>query len=308
MNNSIIAMDKGGNFRVYLSISTDLVKTGCELQECTPTSAVAFGRVLTAAGLIGIMEKEEEVIDCVHILGSNDIRQLMGFSNHFGETRGFISNPYVDRPPTAEGKWDVGGAIGNGTLTVRKEFGGIRPYSGRVHLITSEIAEDLASYFNSSEQTPSAVSLGVRIGEDGKVENAAGLIVQMLPGASEEALEAVENNMMLMDALTLLVGDAEAMGGECPVRDLLGLVFKNIPPEYMPEVLEERNLSWKCDCSRQHMGEVLMSLKSGDIRSMLRKEGQAEIVCQFCRTKYVFGENDLKRILEAKKPRFLRKK
>ncbi|MBQ1907661.1 MAG: Hsp33 family molecular chaperone HslO, partial [Firmicutes bacterium] len=185
MNNTIIAVDNSGSYRVYLTLSTDMVQEAVDIHGCSHTAAAALGRTITAAGLMGLMLKGENDKLTVQIKGDGPAREILASANSRGEVKGYISDPGVELPLTESGKLNVSGAIGNGTLTVIKDLGLKEPYVGRIDLVSGEIAEDFTQYFMASEQQPSSVALGVRM-NSGKVEGAAGMIIQVLPDASDE--------------------------------------------------------------------------------------------------------------------------
>ena len=296
MNNTIIAVDNSGSYRVYLTLSTDMVQEAVDIHGCSHTAAAALGRTITAAGLMGLMLKGENDKLTVQIKGDGPAREILASANSRGEVKGYISDPGVELPLTESGKLNVSGAIGNGTLTVIKDLGLKEPYVGRIDLVSGEIAEDFTQYFMASEQQPSSVALGVRM-NSGKVEGAAGMIIQVLPDASDEALTALEDMLFYMDSISLLAHDAEQSGAEDKIADLFGRIFKGLPEAFAPHILEERELRWHCDCSRERMERALISIGKKDLAE-IAEEGHAELTCSFCRTSYTFDKEELMRLLE----------
>ncbi|MBQ2059049.1 MAG: Hsp33 family molecular chaperone HslO [Firmicutes bacterium] len=296
MNNTIIAVDNSGSYRVYLTLSTDMVQEAVDIHGCSHTAAAALGRTITAAGLMGLMLKGENDKLTVQIKGDGPAREILASANSRGEVKGYISDPGVELPLTESGKLNVSGAIGNGTLTVIKDLGLKEPYVGRIDLVSGEIAEDFTQYFMASEQQPSSVALGVRM-NSGKVEGAAGMIIQVLPDASDEALTALEDMLFYMDSISLLAQDAEQSGAEDKIADLFGRIFKGLPEAFAPHILEERELRWHCDCSRERMERALISIGKKDLAE-IAEEGHAELTCSFCRTSYTFDKEELMRLLE----------
>ena len=188
----------------------------------------------------------------------------------------------------------MGGIVGNGSLTVIKDLGLKEPYVGTIPLVTGEIARDFTQYFAVSEQQPGSVALGVRFTPDlHHVAYAGGFIVHVLPDAKEEALDALEENLFLLDDLTLLIQDAE---GD-PYK-LLDIIFGKLPEEFRPHVLEERSVSWLCDCSRERMAKALVSIGKKDLTEIIEEDYGAELTCQFCLKKYYFDERELRTLLE----------
>ena len=186
MNKVLTAIDKSGSFRVYLTISTKLVQEALNIHNTTPVATAALGRVLTSAGMMGLMLKNERDKLTLIFKGDGPARQILATADGKGNVKGYIADPGVDLPLKENGKLDVGGAIGRGELTVVKDLGLKEPYVGTVSLVSGEIAEDLTSYYYISEQQNTAISLGVKIERDYSVGCAGGMIVQLLPDASED--------------------------------------------------------------------------------------------------------------------------
>ena len=192
MSKAMIAVDKSGSYRVYVTVTTDLVQEAVSIHDTTPVASAALGRVLTAAGLMGIMLKSDEDKLTVNFKGNGQARQILATAHGDGTVKGYIANPYVDLPLKENGKLDVGGALGEGELTVIKDLGLKEPYMGTIALVSGEIADDLTAYFYISEQQNSSVALGVKVERDLSIGAAGGMIIQMLPGAEEAAVDALE--------------------------------------------------------------------------------------------------------------------
>lgn len=295
-NNTLIAVDKTGSYRVYLTVTTDAVIKAAKIHDCTPLAAAALGRTLTAAGMMGLMLKGNREKLSILFKGDGPAEEILACSNAAGKVKGYIHNPYIDLPLKDTGKLDVGGAIGNGTLTVVKDLGLKDPYVGKIELVSGEIAEDLTQYFTASEQQPSSVALGVRMDLEGKVNAAGGMIIQVMPNASDECLTALEDMLFYMDSLTLLIQDAAEMEGESQVRNLFELIFRSLPDEFKPEILDERSIEWECDCSRERMEAALVSLGKDDLNHIIEEDGKAELTCSFCRSSYTFNKEELEAI------------
>ena len=205
MNKALIAIDRSKSFRVYLTISTDLVQEAAKIHDTTPLASAGLGRVLTAAGLMGIMLKDNDNKLTLHFKGDGPARQILATAYGDGRVKGYISNPYVDLPLNDQGKLDVGGSLGVGDLTVIKDLGLKEPYTGTIALVDGEIADDLTAYFYISEQQNSSVALGVKVERDLSIGAAGGMIIQMLPDAQEEAVDALEKMIGAMPPLTTLI-------------------------------------------------------------------------------------------------------
>lgn len=304
MNKVLTAIDKSGSFRVYLTISTDLVQKAADIHKTTPLATAALGRVLTGAGLMGLLLKNPQDKVTVIFKGEGPAKQILATADGEGRVKGYIANPDVDLPLKENGKLDVGGSLGEGTLTVIKDLGLKEPYIGKISLVSGEIAEDLTSYYYISEQQNSAISLGVKIERDLTVGCAGGMIIQMLPDASEEAVDNLEKLIGKMEPITTLIDrvcGAEACGetDEEKVSLLAEEIFKEMPEPFQLEILGIKEIQWQCDCSEERLEKALMTIGAGDLAEIIEEDGEAELVCQFCLKKYHFDKDHLLRILAS---------
>ena len=343
MNKTLIAIDRSKSFRVYLTISTDLVQEAAKIHDTTPLASAGLGRVLTAAGLMGIMLKDDDNKLTLHFKGDGPARQILATAYGDGRVKGYISNPYVDLPLNDQGKLDVGGSLGVGDLTVIKDLGLKEPYTGTIALVDGEIADDLTAYFYISEQQNSSVALGVKVERDLSIGAAGGMIIQMLPDAQEGAVDALEKMIGAMPPLTTLISglsgsfdpeidrpaeaasaddsgqpagetlqaddsgqpagkilqaDAENREASERLAALLQEIFKDVPEEYQPEILAEREIRWECDCSRERIESALLTIGRRDLTEIIEEDGEAELQCQFCCKKYHFNKDELVEILD----------
>ncbi len=330
MNKALIAIDRSKSFRVYLTISTDLVQEAAKIHDTTPLASAGLGRVLTAAGLMGIMLKDDDNKLTLHFKGDGPARQILATAYGDGRVKGYISNPYVDLPLNDQGKLDVGGSLGVGDLTVIKDLGLKEPYTGTIALVDGEIADDLTAYFYISEQQNSSVALGVKVERDLSIGAAGGMIIQMLPDAQEGAVDALEKMIGAMPPLTTLISglsgssdpkidrsaeaasaddsgqpvgetlqaDAENQAASERLAALLQEIFKDVPEEYQPEILAEREIRWECDCSRERIESALLTIGCRDLTEIIEEDGEAELQCQFCCKKYHFNKDELVEILD----------
>ena len=303
MSKVVTAIDKSGSYRVYLTISTDMVEEARKIHNTTPLAAAGLGRVLTGAGLMGLLLKNESDKLTVLFKGDGPAQQILATANAQGQVKGYIENPDLDLPLREDGKLDVGGSLGIGQLTVIKDLGLKEPYIGKIDLATGEIAEDLTMYYFISEQQNTAISLGVMVDTDYSVKHAGGMIIQMLPFFANEAVDALENMLNNMKPITTLIEEVTAAGSgkteEGLVHDLLDVIFKDMPEEYQVTAMETREMHWECDCSMERLEKVLMTVGVEDLRQIIEEDGQAEMVCQFCCKKYHFDKEHLEKILEA---------
>lgn len=330
MNKALIAIDRSKSFRVYLTISTDLVQEAAKIHDTTPLASAGLGRVLTAAGLMGIMLKDDDNKLTLHFKGDGPARQILATAYGDGRVKGYISNPYVDLPLNDQGKLDVGGSLGVGDLTVIKDLGLKEPYTGTIALVDGEIADDLTAYFYISEQQNSSVALGVKVERDLSIGAAGGMIIQMLPDAQEGAVDALEKMIGAMPPLTTLISglsgssdpeidrpaeaasaddsgqpagetlqaDAENQAASERLAALLQEIFKDVPEEYQPEILAEREIRWECDYSRERIESALLTIGRRDLAEIIEEDGEAELQCQFCCKKYHFNKDELVEILD----------
>lgn len=299
MNKVLTAIDKSGSFRVYLTISTKLVQEALNIHNTTPVATAALGRVLTGAGMMGLMLKNERDKLTLIFKGDGPARQILATADGKGNVKGYIADPGVDLPLKENGKLDVGGAIGRGELTVVKDLGLKEPYVGTVSLVSGEIAEDLTSYYYISEQQNTAISLGVKIERDYSVGCAGGMIVQLLPGASEDAVAALEKIIGDMEPITTLIERVKGGGADESLRLLSKEIFGRIPQEFAIEELEIKNMDWNCDCSFERLEKILMTIGERDLKEIIEEDGEAELVCQFCLKKYKFDKAHLEKILAS---------
>ena len=307
MSKVMTGIDQSGSFRVYLAVTTDLVEEARNIHNTTPLATAGLGRVLTGAGIMGLLLKNESDKLTVLFKGDGPARQILATATQGGDVKGYIANPDVELPLTEAGKLDVGGSLGIGELTVIKDLGLKEPYVGTIALVSGEIAEDLTAYYFISEQQNSAISLGVKIDTDYSVLAAGGMMIQMLPDAQEGAVDALEAMLADLPPITTLVENAmEACGGreasqEEMLQHMLKEIFGGMPEDYRVKMLEFRDLRWHCDCSEERLEKVLMTIGEKDLTEIIKEDGEAEMVCQFCCKKYHFDKAHLQRILAGMK-------
>ena len=305
MSKVITGIDHSGSFRVYLTISTDIVEEARKIHDTTPLASAGLGRVLTGAGLMGLLLKNDSDKLTVLFKGDGPAKQILATATANGDVKGYIANPDVDLPLTKEGKLDVGGSLGIGELTVIKDLGLREPYVGTIALVDGEIADDLTAYYFISEQQNSAISLGVKVDVDYTIAAAGGMIIQMLPNAAEESVDALEAMLEKLPPITTLVEEAvsenRGKSDEGVLQAMMDRIFAQMPEEYQVETLEFKEMRWHCDCSEERLEKVLMTIGEKDLTDIIEEDGQAELVCQFCCKKYHFDKEHLERILEAVK-------
>lgn len=305
MSKVITGIDKSGSFRVYLTISTDMVEEARKIHDTTPLASAGLGRVLTGAGLMGLLLKNDSDKLTVLFKGDGPAKQILATATANGDVKGYIANPDVDLPLNDKGKLDVGGSLGIGELTVIKDLGLREPYVGTIALVDGEIADDLTAYYFISEQQNTAISLGVKVDVDCTIKAAGGMIIQMLPNSEEAAVDALEAMLDKLPPITTLVEEAEeankGKSEEGMLQYMLDGIFADMPEEYRVDTLEFKSMRWYCDCSEERLEKILMTIGTDDLTEIIEEDGQAELVCQFCCKKYHFDKEHLERILEAVK-------
>ncbi len=277
----------GGQARAILIESTNLVQRAKDIHHLSRTATAALGRTLTMAAIMGSMLKSDTDSVTAQINGGGPIGTVLAVAHGDCSVKGYVDNPDVDLPRVGK-KLSVGPAVGkDGKLTVIKDLHLKEPYVGQVNLVSGEIAEDFAMYFTASEQTPSLVSLGVLVSDE-KVEAAGGLLIQLMPGASEAAIASIENSAgMFMDI--------SATMREYHLKDSVQQLLLHLEPE----VLEERTPVYRCDCSRERIERMLVTLGKDELTDMIDTQHGAKVDCHFCNRRYEFSEEDLKVLLAA---------
>ena len=302
MKNAIIAIDKSKSYRVYIADTTDMVQQAADIHDTTPLATAGLGRVATGAGLMGIMLKNDSEKLTVNFKGDGPAGQILATAYGDSSVKALIANPHVDLPLNEDGKLDVGGSLGIGELTVIKDIGLKEPYIGTIALVDGEIADDLTAYFYISEQQNSSVALGVKVERDLSVGAAGGMIIQMLPDAAEGVVDALEKMLGDMDPMTTIISRVKArsagLSGRGLLQEIMDEIFKDMPEEFQPEILDTREIKWECDCSRERIEAALATIGSDDLREIIEEDGQAELQCHFCLKKYQFNKDELTEILE----------
>lgn len=290
MSKILRGMTRDGSARIFVIDSTDIVNAAIDYHHSSPLASAALGRLLSAASMTGSMTCDDERDSLtLSVSGDGPAGRIIAVSDHAGNVRGYIQHPDVELPLKPNGKLDVGGAVGRGTLNVIRDSGEGEPYSGSVALVSGEIAEDVAQYFVTSEQAPTVCALGVLIGTDCRCLAAGGVIVQLLPFADPAVLPLIERNAASLSAVSSLINK-----GKTP-KDIADIAFRDV--EY--DVFDEYAVEYRCTCSRERMLKAIRSLGAGDVRKLLdeqEREGKPRELtaeCRFCDKKYTFSEKEL---------------
>ncbi|HEQ9095960.1 TPA: Hsp33 family molecular chaperone HslO [Streptococcus pyogenes] len=289
MDKIIKSIAQSGAFRAYVLDSTETVALAQEKHNTLSSSTVALGRTLIANQILAANQKGDSKIT-VKVIGNSSFGHIISVADTKGHVKGYIQNTGVDIKKTATGEVLVGPFMGNGHFVTIIDYGTGNPYTSTTPLITGEIGEDFAYYLTESEQTPSAIGLNVLLDENDKVKVAGGFMVQVLPGASEEEIARYEKRLQEMPAISHLLASKNH------VDALLEAIYGDEPYKR----LSEEPLSFQCDCSRERFEAALMTLPKADLQAMIDEDKGAEIVCQFCGTKYQFNESGLEALINDK--------
>lgn len=289
MDYIVRAIAAGGQVRAFAATTKDLVEKARSIHNTSPAATAALGRLLTGAAMMGITMKGAADIMTVMIKGDGPIGGITVTADAHGNVKGYVNNPEVLLHARPDGKLDVGGAVGKGTLTVIRDLGLKEPYVGSVELATGEIGDDLTLYYSVSEQTPASVGLGVLLSRGNVVEQAGGFMIQLMPGTSDEVIDVLEANIGAVRSVTDLL-----KSGMTP-EDILNRLLSGLDPE----MLGRCETQFSCNCSFDRMARALISLGRQDLTSLIEEGQPVELVCQFCRSRYTFSLDDLKAMLEA---------
>lgn len=277
-----------GQIRAFAVCSRELVEQARVYHNTSPVMTAALGRLLSGGAMMGIMMKGKEDLLTLQIKGDGEAKGITVTADSQGNVKGYPQVPDVMLPPNAKGKLDVGGAIGKGILSVIKDIGLKEPYVGQVALQTSEVAEDLTYYFAVSEQVPSAVGLGVLMNRDNTVRQAGGFIIQLMPGAEDGLVDALEAKMVGLHSVTDMLEQ-----GDTPE-----LLLERIVGEFGLEILETVPAHYRCGCSRERVARAVASIGKKDLKELAEGQEPIEVACQFCDKRYIFTPEDLKELAE----------
>ena len=271
--------------RAFAAVTTGLAEEARRRHDCYPVAAAALGRTMTAALLLANNLKTDEFLT-IRIDGDGPLGGVVADAHASGTVRGYVRHPHVELP-LHNGKLAVGQGVGKGFIHVTRFTGMKEPFTGSVPLVSGEIGEDVANYLLVSEQTPSTVSLGVLVNPDGSVAAAGGLIVQAMPGAEDEMLDAVERNLMSLPPISQLVNEGN------DANAILEKVFAGLPSTKF----EPGQLAFSCQCTAERVENMLISLGEAELKDMA-EEGKAEIRCHFCGETYNLDRQRLEELAE----------
>ena len=278
-----------GKISIVCINTTKLVEEARKIHDLSPVATAAFGRLLTITALMGQEMKNKEDKLTIQIKGNGPIETMLTTANNSPKVKGYVANPYVDLPLNEFGKLDVGGAVGtDGYINVIKDIGLKEPYIGVSPLTSGEIADDFTNYFANSEQTRTAVALGVLVNKDG-VKRAGGYIINPMPDATDEEIANVEKSIFEAGAISKMLDEG---------LSLLEIAKKVTGDKNVKVIEDMKTPVYECDCSKERMLEGLATLDKNTIKEIIEEDGKAEVVCHFCNKKYEFSKEELEEILE----------
>lgn len=275
-----------GDLTVIAADTTDIVARAEQIHKTSAVTSAALGRLLTAASMMGAVLKGKDDSITLRLNGGGPAGSVIAVSDSSGNVRGYVSNPVVEIPLNIKGKLDVAGAVGTqGSLTVMKDLGLKEPYIGQVPIVSGEIAEDITSYFATSEQTPTVCALGVLVNPNLTIKAAGGFIIQLLPTAAEDTIEKVEKDIADIPSVTQMLTSGMTPEDIC----------RNVLKSFNLEILDTSTPEYRCNCSKERVAKALITLGKDELSEMAL-DPKTEVSCHFCDKKYIFTPDEIKNL------------
>lgn len=287
----IKAVSTNGKFRVYVIDATQTVAEAQQRHDTWTNSTAALGRTMIGSILIATSALKEDEIMTTRIVGDGPAGAIVVDADGKGNTKGYIQNPHVSLPLNDNHHIDVRGAVGtNGTLSITKDLHLKEPFTGQTPIVSGEVGEDFAYYLAKSEQIPSAVGVSVFVQPNETVGKAGGFLIQTMPGATDKDITQIENNLKIIPNIS------ELMNEGLSVEEIMNKLMNGIEVK----VLDQINVQFKCDCSKEKFSKSLATLQDKELQSMIDENQGAEAVCKFCNNKYQFSADELAQIITEK--------
>ncbi len=282
-------MTRDGSARILVINSKEIVNEMIKYHKTTPTATAALGRLISASSMIGTMLPEPSDKVTVTFAGDGPIGRLISVADYYGNVKAYVENPLANPPKKPNGKLDVGAAVGAGMLSFIRDMGGKEPQMGMTEIVTGEIAEDIAAYFAKSEQVPTVLSLGVLVDRDYTCLAAGGVLIQLMPFPDDTTVDLIERNAADLSNISRYFEKGLSN------REIADIALRDVPYD----LFDELEVEYKCDCSRERMGQKIKSLGKAEVLKMLDeqiaegKPRELTAVCRFCNSEYTFTEKEL---------------
>mgnify|MGYP003305652302 CR=1 FL=1 len=282
------AVTDDGIIRAFGCYTGNTVEKSRKYHNTSPVATAALGRLLTAAAMMGSMLKGEKDLVTLQLTGGGPLGRVLAVSGCDSKVKGYVGNPGADMPLNSAGKLDVGGAVGlDGFLTVIQDLGLKEPYIGKIPLVSGEVGDDLAKYFAISEQVPSVVALGVLVDKDLSCKTSGGFIIQVMPGATDEDITKLEENIKKITSVTQMLEDG------MNIEEIMGVALAGFDFHFT----DKSDVDYYCNCSKERVRKVLKSVGTDELEAIIKEDGKAELDCHFCNEKYLFDKAELEEIL-----------
>ena len=283
MSKLIRAISENGGVVVAIINSTEIVNEMQTIHTASAPVCAAMGRLVTGAALMGASLKSRDDSLTLRLNGKGPAGQLIAVVDGHGSLKCCVQNPHADVIDRPDGKLNVGGVVGsNGTLAVVKDLGLKEPYVGQVPLVSGEIAEDITAYYATSEQIPTVCALGVLVDKDLSVKNAGGYLLQLLPGATDEEISLIEENIKNVSSITEMFENGHS------INDIIEILLAG----FNPNILDEEDVKYNCDCCHERVERAYISLGRAELKKIATEQETVELKCQFCNKAYNFTTAD----------------